>query len=116
MIQICAGASRRIATHITASRDCSGQIKNAGTSRAELDDLQGMLAYCWRTQVQRRVLLVALICGVLSPLSPFERRPRRIRENLGACGWRLSAAEVRALDDAAAAATKKATQNIFMTS
>lgn len=44
------------------------------------------------------------------------RTPRRIQENLGACGWRLSDAEVRALDDAARAATRKATQNIFMTS
>jgi len=43
------------------------------------------------------------------------RTPARVRENLGACGWRLSDAEVAALDAAAKRVTKKATQNIFMT-
>jgi hypothetical protein len=38
-----------------------------------------------------------------------------VRENVGALGWRCTAAEVAALDGAAAQVQNKATQNIFMT-
>ena len=43
------------------------------------------------------------------------RSAAQVRENLGALGWRLSADEVAALDDAASRVEKKATQNIFQT-
>ncbi|KAJ8611372.1 hypothetical protein CTAYLR_006482 [Chrysophaeum taylorii] len=68
-----------------------------------------------RRKTPAQVALNWTICKGCLPIVGA-RSPERMRQNLGACGWRLSDAEVGALDDAARAAKKKATQNIFMTS
>ena len=39
----------------------------------------------------------------------------QVADNLGACGWRLSGAEIDELEAAAAKVPRKATQNIFQT-
>ena len=46
---------------------------------------------------------------------PGAKNTRQLEDNLGALGWRLSEGEVRALDDAAVAAGKSTSQNIFQT-
>lgn len=46
---------------------------------------------------------------------PGAKNTRQLEDNLGALGWRLSEGEVRALDDAAVAAGKCTSQNIFQT-
>ena len=40
---------------------------------------------------------------------------RQLEDNLGALGWRLSAAEVAALDEASDKVGKSTSQNIFQT-
>ena len=80
-------------------------------------ELTGLLAEIAknRRKTTAQVALNWTICKGCLPIVGA-RTPERIKENLGACGWRLSEAEVYALDAAAQQATKKATQNIFMTS
>lgn len=67
-----------------------------------------------RSKTAAQVALNWTICKGTMPIVGA-RTPTRIRENLGACGWRLTDSEVRSLDEAAKLVTKKATQNIFMT-
>lgn len=67
-----------------------------------------------RSKSSAQVALNWVICKGCVPIVGA-RTPERIRDNIAACGWRLDASEVRALDDAARSATKTATQNIFMT-
>jgi pyridoxine 4-dehydrogenase len=47
---------------------------------------------------------------------PGAKDLRQAKENLGALGWRLSAGEVAALNEAAAKVPKTMVQNIFQTS
>jgi pyridoxine 4-dehydrogenase len=46
---------------------------------------------------------------------PGAKTLANVRDNLGALGWRLSAAEVAALDAAADAAPRGMIQNVFQT-
>ena len=50
-----------------------------------------------------------------APVVPLvgARTPRQARDNLGAAGWRLSAAEVAELEAAARKGTARMTQNAF---
>jgi len=67
-----------------------------------------------RRKTPAQVCLNWAICKGAVPIVGA-RSPDRVRENVGALGWRCTAAEVSALDAAAAKVQNKATQNIFMT-
>jgi pyridoxine 4-dehydrogenase len=70
-----------------------------------------------KTGVPKTPAQIALnwcLCKDTTPI-PGAKTLKQLDENLGALGWRLSEAEVAALDDAAARAGKSTSQNIFQT-
>jgi len=70
-----------------------------------------------KTGVPKTPAQIALnwcLCKDTTPI-PGAKTLKQLDENLGALGWRLSEAEVAALDDAAVKAGKSTSQNIFQT-
>eukprot|EP00270_Netrium_digitus_P002614 TRINITY_DN1296_c0_g1_i2.p1 TRINITY_DN1296_c0_g1~~TRINITY_DN1296_c0_g1_i2.p1 ORF type:complete len:443 (+),score=86.93 TRINITY_DN1296_c0_g1_i2:3-1331(+) len=67
-----------------------------------------------RKKTMSQVAINWCICKGAVPI-PGAKTLQQAEENLGALGWRLSGAEVAALDDAAAAVPRPMLQNIFQT-
>lgn len=67
-----------------------------------------------RNRTQAQVALNWCICKGTLPI-PGAKTLTQAQENLGALGWQLSAAEVTALDQAAAGVDRTMVQNIFQT-
>ena len=59
-------------------------------------------------------LIRRCLCKDTTPI-PGVKSMRQLEDNLGALGWRLSAAEVAALDEASDKVGKSTSQNIFQT-
>ncbi|HET6486941.1 MAG TPA: aldo/keto reductase [Spirochaetia bacterium] len=81
-----------------------GGLRGASFTRGFLTRMQPVVELVGRTAAARgktssQVALNWLLCKGTLPI-PGAHNPDRVRENAGAMGWRLTEAEVRALDDA----------------
>jgi len=67
-----------------------------------------------RNKTMSQVAINWCVCKGTIPI-PGARSVRQAQENVGAMGWRLSAAEVQALDEASELVRKARFENVFMT-
>ena len=82
---------------------------------ADMVQLPSKCEFSNRRYAAAQVALNWCICQGAIPI-PGAKNLAQAGDNLGALGWRLSASELAALEDAADAAPRGMIQNIFQTS